>query len=1162
MRLTGTARRVTAFSIIFNAAFFASLLISSECASAGPVNYSIIAVKAPRYGDDKMTYWQEVISPARVEPGQDLVLIKPDGSEEVLVNCSDKSRTDHFNNHFPEHTGKVCSVIDPCMSLDGESVYFSVLFQGDRKQFLSNGLPDEGADIFRMKVISRQLVRLTNQEYTPNTGKFNWAKRPQQLNNPEQGVSKPGGVFNVGACPVAGPIPGNERVIFTSSRDILHATRNHSATNPNMHLYLMDGNGENVRHIGHMNLAGAMHPVPLKDGRVAFSTLESQGTHTNINWGLWGILPDGRGWEPLWSALTWGVSAHFAGQSSDGSIFTTLYYNQNNNGFGTLVAFPSERAPGQAAFGSPKPTDPTNALLQEGWWGVNWPRYIQFSFSPIGARTLTAFSRSDDWAAPKDPTTGQFLGKVTHPSGAPDNDVLLVYSKGPANSLDRPTTKPMYLGGIYLLKNMQAIVDPKNLIVVKEDPAFNYQQPRAAVAYKAIYGVREPTYVPYLPDGETPFGLIGTASFYNRNTGPGVGEPSYNGLDAFNDAEHTTNWESQGADAGLYFDKDIYAVRILAMEPLSNVTNGYAGFVNIPEERLRILGEIPLRKPDQNGVEPLDGDGNHDTSFLAKIPADVPFTFQTIDKRGMVLNHSQTWHQVRPGEKRFDCGGCHAHANKPTDFSKTAAAKPGYVAWDLIDKQPLLSRSQQGITSVVINTGADRAKHMNVEFIRDIKPILDRSCVGCHSQTNPGGPAAKLDLGDYTLGWYGTPKAWACLVSNFEKHACDGYPFARGAMAASNASRWIRKSQSRRSLLIWKIFGERLDGWKNEDHPTETVPGDLSTFPAGANNRLADIDYTGTIMPPPGSGFPALTEDEKMLFVRWIDTGATINVQGKVATQPEGILNLFADDLRPTLNVAWPRSEHNGELRRLSFAAYDYESGLDTATFKVTADFAVNGAAPGTNLVTAFTEKDNVWSLQLATPIKNLARGKFTVEVSDKYGHKTSQEVIFSVGESGGVPQPEPSPFVPLPTPNSTRIPLETPTPGGTVTPVPGGPGGPGAGGNAAPFLAVGLKNGMMNIRMRDDGLPSVAAPGKGKKGAKAPKVMSKVTFKVYVVNGTKQKLIKKWSVKVAKSKMYKTALVLSSVTAKTTWTKTSKIMVQASDGNLSSTAEMKGKRR
>src|SRR5207244_4415939 len=108
-------------------------------------------------------------------------------------------------------------------------------------------------------------------------------------------------------------------------------------------------------------------------------------------------------------------------------------------------------------------------------------------------------------------------------------------------------------------------------------------------------------------------------------------------------------------------------------------------FSNQAGERLRIIGEIPVRHFTASGgrkspvEQPLDPDGNPDTSFLAKIPANIAWTFQTLDKNGMVLNMAQTWHQVRPGEIRNNCGGCHAHSQKPTLFKDTAAAKPSYV---------------------------------------------------------------------------------------------------------------------------------------------------------------------------------------------------------------------------------------------------------------------------------------------------------------------------------------------------------------------------------------------------------------------------------------------------------------------------------------------------
>src|SRR4029078_8519303 len=95
------------------------------------------------------------------------------------------------------------------------------------------------------------------------------------------------------------------------------------------------------------------------------------------------------------------------------------------------------------------------------------------------------------------------------------------------------------------------------------------------------------------------------------------------------------NWTVQGADAGLYANDDIHAIRILALEPTSeNRPKSGRGYYNHARERMRILGKIPVRNFNDD-KQPTDPDGNPDTSFLAKIPADVAWTFQTLDKDGM-----------------------------------------------------------------------------------------------------------------------------------------------------------------------------------------------------------------------------------------------------------------------------------------------------------------------------------------------------------------------------------------------------------------------------------------------------------------------------------------------------------------------------------------------
>src|SRR5205807_3184099 len=138
------------------------------------------------------------------------------------------------------------------------------------------------------------------------------------------------------------------------------------------------------------------------------------------------------------------------------------------------------------------------------------------------------------------------------------------------------------------------------------------------------------------------------------------------------------------------------------------------GFQNFSgKERLRILGEIPLRK---TGAAP-DPQGNPDTSFLAKVPADTPLSFQTLDKNGLVLNMAQTWHMVRPGEVRTDCGGCHAHNKLPLDFASTAAAQASYAVTDLTTQTTLLSKDGAGNTIV---KPAGRLV-VDVEYYKDIK---------------------------------------------------------------------------------------------------------------------------------------------------------------------------------------------------------------------------------------------------------------------------------------------------------------------------------------------------------------------------------------------------------------------------------------------------------
>src|SRR5205807_8189638 len=84
------------------------------------------------------------------------------------------------------------------------------------------------------------------------------------------------------------PVPGG-RIVFTSARDMVKVPRGYPRVANQLHV--MDEDGRNVEKIGHINIGSALHPVVLKDGRVIFSSLESQGVHGGIDWGIWSIHP-------------------------------------------------------------------------------------------------------------------------------------------------------------------------------------------------------------------------------------------------------------------------------------------------------------------------------------------------------------------------------------------------------------------------------------------------------------------------------------------------------------------------------------------------------------------------------------------------------------------------------------------------------------------------------------------------------------------------------------------------------------------------------------------------------------------------------------------------------------------------------------------------------
>lgn len=996
------ACRVATFAIGITL-FLLSLPATTRAQTVSDPGFPIIAMRQLKTNasiDGFPKHIPELPRPFASEPTE---MVKIQNGQVTVLDC--KLPTNPTENY------EICDHAK--LSFDGRWVYYTKFTKP------TAGEQTNSSDIYKINLETLEKVRLTFQEFTPNTGVVDWGNDPKNSAQTPGKYSVNHGVFNMHPVPV--PFKdGKPMVAFVSSRDMFGRSRR-SNQDPATRLYIGHDYGaeglKNVRNIDYMflDLVGRLNI--LSTGKLVASYLHTQGLHhlEGRTSGVWEIDPDGRSWSPRVSGLDGSVIWRGETETAQREIVSVGYYQSKNAGLGQLIGCPTTPPLGQPQFGFSFPLDPRNSM--------------RYSFPCTGGRIVTPFSHVDDSAARKD-SNGNFMGKVTNAAAAPGNRLLAVWSgNSPANNDLRPI-RGLDAMRIVIFGDKATITDPGQMQVIVYDPAYHYMQPVAAVSYKTIYGIDQPAELPWLPnDGSvhkelpagTPYGLIGTSSFLHNFNDPVL--PQYN--EGVSPRGHNSglptsisggrklyledvNWGIRGAENGYYTKDDIYAVRIIGMNAFTEASAATRNFaVSHETEQLSILGEIPLRKFTATGAPVLDDDGNPDTSFLAKIPADMAFTFQTLDRNGMVLNMAQTWHQVRPGEGRWDCGGCHGHSTAGSDFSKKAAAKPDYSVLDLTKGSYLLVKD---LASGKLVPQKQSTQAFIPEFNRDIKPILQAKCVQCHTTQNgktpPGLQPGGLDLSDFSTARNGHPVAYNRLM----------YGNADGALPAGYFTRWvddyldIARYGSRSSYLMWKLFGARMDGYTNADLPTPRVLTDRSTFPAGLSTdwwRMHDRDYSGAMCPPAGSGIPALSDEEKLKFARWIDLGLAIS------SESAGKLGYTRDETKPVIALYSPKKEKNfGALKNIRVGLNDYcpscsGESLDMSTFSVKADFQVNGRSAGSELASFFSPADDhVWSMALSPAITALERGTLTVRIKDKSGNLKVIENLFSVTSGSGPAAP------------------------------------------------------------------------------------------------------------------------------------------------------------
>lgn len=107
------------------------------------------------------------------------------------------------------------------------------------------------------------------------------------------------------------------------------------------------------------------------------------------------------------------------------------------------------------------------------------------------------------------------------------------------------------------------------------------------------------------------------------------------------------------------------------------------------------------------GTVPVESDG----SAFFRVPANTPIAVQPLDEKGRAVQIMRSWFTAMPGEV-LSCVGCHEqqNASSPNRFTQAARRTPSPIRqW--------------------------RGPERGFSFKREVQPVLDRHCVGCHDGT-------------------------------------------------------------------------------------------------------------------------------------------------------------------------------------------------------------------------------------------------------------------------------------------------------------------------------------------------------------------------------------------------------------------------------------------
>jgi formylglycine-generating enzyme required for sulfatase activity len=205
-----------------------------------------------------------------------------------------------------------------------------------------------------------------------------------------------------------------------------------------------------------------------------------------------------------------------------------------------------------------------------------------------------------------------------------------------------------------------------------------------------------------------------------------------------------------------------------------------------------------------------------DGSAAFRVPANTPLAVQPLDTEGKALQLMRSWFVAMPGEN-LSCVGCHENTTDVPPLQQTIAA----------------SQRPQDVRPWF---GPGRG----FSFDREVQPVLDKHCIGCHSD-KPYNGRKLVDLRQDNVQTFS--QAYQALQKHVRRPGpeSDYHMFPAGEYHADTSPLIQMLDKGHFGVELDRESWERLYTWIDLNVPYYGTWGEFREIPRGQRERRAEL---------------------------------------------------------------------------------------------------------------------------------------------------------------------------------------------------------------------------------------------------------------------------------------------------------------------------------